>query len=134
MNLSQLLSLRPELLRQVRLVHLAHAYQTLRDFAFRVDRARLRGTVELKPVSPDEEVFCVTLTALDFNQSLVEEHFGDDDLLLLADVLGFITGAPTKELTFRIERLEEFFAPLRTELAAAGVTLDDSQATASQPL
>lgn len=134
MSLSQLLSHRLELLRQVRLVHLAHAYQTLRDFSARVERARLRGEVELKPVNPGEEVFCVTLTALDFNQSLVEEHFSDDDLLLLADVLGFITGEPTRELTFRLDRLEDFLAPVRAELSAAGVTLDDSQAPASQPL
>src|SRR5688572_19122978 len=83
-KLSQLLAQRPGLLRQVRLANLAFAYQSLNDFAARIARVGLHGRVTLKPVDPDAESYCVTLTALDTNQSLIEEHFSDEDLVLLA--------------------------------------------------
>ncbi len=61
MKLSQLVSLRPSLLRQARLANLAYAHETLRAFAARIARAGLRGTVCLKPVDPDAERFCAAL-------------------------------------------------------------------------
>lgn len=133
MKLSTLLAQRPELLRQVRLANLAFAYQTLRDFAARVARAQLRGRVILRPVDPDEERYCVTLSALDTNQSLIEEHFSDEDLVILADVIGFATGHPTHELTFHIEQLSEFLEPLRVDLAHAGVLVDDQPQRIEEP-
>lgn len=133
MKLSHLLSQRPELLRQVRLANLAFAYQTLRDFALRVSRAQLRGRVTLKPVNPEEERFCVTLTAIDMNQSLIEEHFSDEDLVLLGDMLGFATGHPLHELTFHLDQLSEFVDPLRADLEHAGVLFDAQSANVEQP-
>jgi hypothetical protein len=124
MKLSQLLSQRADLLRQVRLANVAYAYQTLGEFATRVTRAGLCGRVVLKPVNPEEDRYCVTLIALEASQSIIEEHFTDEDLALLADVIGFATGHPAHELTFDIEDLRgDFVAPLRTELERAGVQI-----------
>lgn len=132
-KLSALLLHRPELLRQVRLANLAFAYQTLRDFADRIQRVGLRGRVTLRPVNPDEERYCVTLTALEGAQSVLEEHFSDEDLVVFADVLGFATGHPTHDLTFHLEHLDEFYAPLRAELENAGVLLDLDRPRLEQP-
>jgi hypothetical protein len=124
MKLSHLLRQRSALLRQLRLAHLAFAAQALGDFSARVARAGLRGRVVLRPIDPANEEFCVTLTALDASQSVLEEHFVDEDLILLADVLGFVTGDPARELTFHLDRLDEFLVPVRTELEQAGVEFD----------
>lgn len=133
MKLSTLLVQRPELLRQARLANLAFAYQMLSDFTARVARVQLRGRVTLKPVDPDEERFCVTLTALDMNQSLIEEHFSDEDLMVLADVLGFATGHPTHELMFHIDQLSEFVGVLRSDLEHAGVRIDERAPGVEEP-
>jgi len=133
MKLSNLIAQRPELLRQVRLANLAHAYQTLLDFATRINRAGLHGSVLLRPVSPDEERFCVTLTALEGNQSVIEEHFSDEDLIVLADVLGYATGHPTHDLNFEIDQLDEFLIPLRADLERAGIQVDTSSSPVEQP-
>lgn len=125
MKLSTLLSQRSELMRQLRRANLAYAFHTLRQFAARVHRAGLVGSVTLTPPDPTAERYCATLTALDHNQSVIEEHFTDDDFMLLADVVAFATGHPGFEVTFRIEDIEEdFIAPLRAELRRAGVTID----------
>lgn len=128
-KLSILLAERDRLLRQARLANLAYTYQSLRDIAARIARAQLRGNATLKPVAPAEERFCVSLTAHDANQSVVEEHFTDEDLLELADVLAFITGDAHGDLTFRFEDLGEgYLALLRAELEREGVALDGSGA------
>ena len=131
-KLSHLIAQRAELLRQVRLTNLAYAYQTLLDFEARIARVGLRGSVLLKPILPEEERFCVTLTALEGNQSVIEEHFSDEGLVLLADVLGFATGHPAHDLTFRLEELGEFIEPLRSELQHAGVRLDNDSPPVQQ--
>lgn len=123
-KLSHLLSRRPGLLRQLRLANLAYAYQSLCDFSDRISRVGLRGRVTLKPVAPDEDRYCVSLLALDANQSVLEEHFSDEDLVLLADVLGYATGHPEHELTFHIEQLGEFIDALRGDLERGGVLFD----------
>lgn len=130
MKLSHLLTQRPDLLRQVRLANLAFAYQTLDDFAARIARAGLRGRVTLQPVDPALDRFCAGLIAHESRQSVIEEHFSDEDLLLLADVIGFATGHPGFEIAFHIDELNEFIMPLRAELVRAGVTLD----TAGTPI
>lgn len=124
MKLSHLLAKRPDLLREVRLANLGFAYQALCLFAGRVARANLRGRVRLVPIDPHAERFFPGLTALESNQSLIEEHFSDEDLILLADVVGFATGHPGFEFTFRIDDLSEFIEPLRAELLRAGISLD----------
>lgn len=132
MKLSHLLAKRTDLLREVRLANLAFAYDSLSNFAARVDRARLQGRVLLKPLNPEEERFLPMLIALEGNQSVIEEHFSDDDVILLSDMVGFATGHPGFELTFRIEELREFIGPLRAELLQSGVTLDGPNARVTE--
>lgn len=134
MKLSKLLSQRPELLRQVRLANLAFAYNALVDFAARAQRGALRGAVSLKPADPAAERYCATLTALEGSQAKIEEHFTDEDLMLLADVVAFATGHPGFEVTFRIEEMEDdFIAPLRSELERAGVSLPGTGSEVEKP-
>jgi hypothetical protein len=122
MKLSKLLSRRPDLLRQVRLANVAFAYDMLGGFADRIQRAGLHGWVTLKPADPDASRCYASLTLLDGNQSVIEEHFTDEDLLDLADMVVFSIGHNAAEITFRIEGLADYFIePLRVELQSAGV-------------
>jgi hypothetical protein len=128
MKLSTLISVRTALLRRAHLANLALAYETLRGFARRIERARLTGRVVLQPAAPEAGRFCATLTAIEGSQSVLEEHFSDEDLMELGDVLGFTlgerSGAP-REIAFRLENFaESFLAPLRAELVEAGVAID----------
>ncbi len=128
-KLSTLLTQRQALLRHARLANLAFAYSTLCKFDARIARARLTGSVALKHAAPNAERYWATLTALSGNQSVIEEHFGDDDLMDLADVLAFVTGNDALDVTFRLEDLAEtFLAPLRTQLEREGVVIDHSDA------
>ncbi|MSU51673.1 MAG: hypothetical protein EXS37_21710 [Opitutus sp.] len=129
-KLSTLLTQREALLRQVRLANLAFAYTTLEDFVCRIARAQLRGRVALQHAAPDEERYWASLTAIDGNQSVIEEHFSDEDIMDLADVIAFSTANEALDLTFRLEELGEvFLTPLRAELAGAGIALDRPGAT-----
>lgn len=128
MKLSKLLLQRGHLLQQMRLANFAFAYQTLTDFAARVARADLSGSVTLRPAAPEQDRFIATLVAHEMSQSRIEEHFTDEDLMLLADVLAFATGHPAVELSFHLEQLEaDFIAPLRGELIRAGVELEERE-------
>ncbi|HUR57640.1 MAG TPA: hypothetical protein VM029_08015 [Opitutaceae bacterium] len=134
MKLSKLLGQRSELLRQVRLANLAFAYSALREFAQRVHRAGLRGAVTLKPVDASEERFVATLTAHECSQSMIEEHFTDEDILLFSDVVAFATGHPGFEVTFHLEQLtDDFILPMRAELERSGVELDHASPRIQQP-
>ena len=110
---------------------------TLQRLAARVATARLQGRVRLQPPEPGEQRFCATLTALEGNQSCIEEHFADEDLLHLADAVELALDTRYSELEFRIEELgERFSSPIRTALQQAGVVLDDEDRRApakSQP-
>jgi len=124
-KLSILLTQRADLLRQARLANLALAYATLEKFATRVARAALRGPVVLRPPRPEEEHYCATLTALAGSQSVIEEHFTDEDLLELADVLAHATGRDEAEFAFALEEMgERFLVPLRARLAREGIEID----------
>jgi nucleotide-binding universal stress UspA family protein len=124
-KLSTLLAHRQALLRQARLANLAFAYHTLGAFAERIGRARLTGRVTLRHAAPDAERYWASLTALDGSQSVIEEHFSDEDLMDLADVVAFATANDALDITFRLEELgDHFLAPLRAELERAGVSID----------
>lgn len=126
MNISKLLATRQALLRQTQLANLAYAYTTLRRFADTVDRAQLRGLVKLCPAVPEEEQYLTTLTALQGNQSVLEEHFTDQDLTEVADALEFVTEWEFSEIEFRLEELrEQFVVPVRQTLEEAKVEFDD---------
>lgn len=133
-KLSHLLAQRQELLQQVRLANFAFAYQTLREFSLRIARGQLHGRVTLAPVDPDEERYMVTLTSHDMPQSRIEEHFSDEDLALLGDVMGFATGHPQHELIFHIDQLGDFVTALRSDLERSGIEIDDAPLTLAERL
>ena len=68
------------------------------------------------------------------NQSVIEEHFSDEDVMELADVLAFITGNDAIEITFDLDDLSDIFlVPLRVELEREGVTIDRAGAQIEEP-
>ena len=133
-KLSTLLARRAALLRHARLANLAFAYATLQNFATRISRARLGGRVTLKHAAPQAERYWATLTALDHSQSVIEEHFTDEDLMEMADVVSFVTGNDALDITFALEDLAEvFLVPLRVELEREGVAIDRAPAHVEEP-
>jgi hypothetical protein len=124
-KLSTLLSSRAALLRQARLANLAFAYATLQSFQDRITRARLNGHVSLKFTAPHADRYWPQLIALENSQSVIEEHFTEEDLTDLADVLAFVTGNDTHEITFALEDLGDLFLlPLSVDLQREGVAID----------
>jgi hypothetical protein len=131
-KLSTLLTQRQAVLKQARLANLAFAYTTLSDFSRRIACGQLSGSVTLKPAAPQQDRYWASLTALEGSQSVIEEHFADEDLMVLADVLGFVLGTDVLEITFRLEELvDTFLVPLRVELEREGVIFDQHDAIAT---
>jgi hypothetical protein len=135
MNFLHLLHQRATLLRQARLANLAFAYHRLGDFSARIARARLHGTVQFSLADPATDRHWPTLTAHEGNQSVIEEHFTDEDLVELGDLLVFLReDAHTTEFTFRLEDFDQRFrAPLGPELAQAGVDVATEPASENSP-
>ena len=131
MKLSRLLANRQTLNRQAYLANLAFGYFALKRIATRVAAARLHGLVRLQTAAPAEEHSWPTLTALEGNQSVIEEHFSDEDILHLADAIAFAREGDFTELEFELRDLEgNYVVPLQRTLAAAGIDLDlDGQLT-----
>ncbi len=123
MNIHHLLHHRDTLLRQARLANVAYAYQRLGEFAARISRARLSGAVAICPGDPSGAQPWPGLAALEGSQAVIEEHFLDEELVELTDILAFLgEDVRTDRLTLRLEDLAERFLPrLRQELVAAGV-------------
>jgi hypothetical protein len=125
MKLSKLLAARQGVLRQAQLVNLAYAFATLERFAARVATGNLRGMVKLCPANPEEERFWASLKALEGNQSVIEEHFADHEIIEFADAMAYAAEADFSELDFRLEELnEKFLVPLRQMLELSGVQID----------
>jgi hypothetical protein len=125
MNISKLLSSRQTLLRQAHLANLAYSYFTLRRLGERVIRAGLQGRVQLRAATVGEDFIPATLVALDGSQSVIEEHFLDEDVLQLADSMEFALEGPFGEVEFLLEDLAtKYAAPLREALDRAGVVID----------
>ncbi len=125
MKLSQLLATRKTINRQANLANLAYAYVTLTRLADRVASARLHGLVHLRQAGGEDEPHWASLTALEGNQSVIEEHFDDDDLMALADAIVFAIGGEFSDLEFKLEGLPgKYVAPLRRALDKAGVAID----------
>jgi hypothetical protein len=128
MKLSQLLLQREALLRQARLSNLAYAYSQLGQLVKRLGEAQLRGLVRLQQADSAVDRAWPTLTAMSGNQSVIEEHFTDENVLDLASFIAFITGETGMEITFQLEDMgEQFIAPLERELERAGVVIDPHQ-------
>jgi len=125
MKISELLATHRALLEQTRLANLAQAYATLRRLAERVRRTGLCGLVNLRQPNAAEERFWASLTALEGSQSVLEEHFRDEELMELADAVAFARGLTNLDLTFRLEAMTALFVvPLEFALDQAGVSLD----------
>jgi hypothetical protein len=134
MKLSKLLNARETLLRHANLANLAFAHQTLGGFAERIERARLKGRVNLKTACPAEERYWPALTAIELSQSLIEEHFTEEDLVDFADAIAYATGREHFDLTFHIENFSEhFLAPLRNALEQSGIEVDASHEVVEEP-
>jgi hypothetical protein len=133
-KLSTLLTQRRALLQKVRLANLAFAYATLQQFQRCIHRAQLTGRVTLKHAAPQAERYWASLTALDMNQSVIEEHFSDEGVMELADVVSFMTANEALEITFDLDDLSELFlVPLRVELEREGIVIDRVGAEIEEP-
>jgi len=125
MKISKLIATHHAIIQQARLANLAQAYFTLRRCAERVRRARLGGLVNLRQPDADEGRLWATLTALEGNQSVLEEHFCDEELMEFADAVAFARGIDSLDIEFRLEALmTEFVIPLEAQLKQAGVDFD----------
>lgn len=127
MNFLQLLQQRDALLRQARLANVAFAYERLGEFGARIAQAGLRGEVQLRTADPENDRLWPTLTAQEGNQSVIDEHFLDEDIVDLADTLTFLSGdMDVTAFGFRLEDLANDFRPaLLEELKEAGVIMKD---------
>ena len=133
MNFSKLIQNRESLLRQARLANLAYAYRELNRFAQRADRGGLQGEVELRESAPEAETHWATLTAMDGRQSVIEEHFTEEDIVELTDLVAYATDSDDVCEIFKIEDLyRQFAAPLRRELEEAGVDVTDLETDVSR--
>lgn len=131
MKISFLLTQRDVIQQQAKLSSLAYAYERLTDFTTRIARARLRGQVHLRQADPNEEHYQTSLSALEGNQSVIEEYFTDRDLLDFVDAVGYATNEAMVDVIFDLREVEgRFLSPLRTRLEKSGVVID---LTAAQP-
>lgn len=134
MKLSALLNQRRVLLQQAQLANLAFAYDRLTDFAGRIERGGLSGEVRLQHPVLEGERYWSSLTALEGNQSVIEEHFTDEDITDLADIVAFSIGKFDLDMTFRLEELAgRFLQPLRLQLKRVGVDLDQPESSSDDP-
>jgi hypothetical protein len=128
MKLSQLLASRSAVLRQATLANAAFAYATLAGLDRHIRRARLSGPVHLIGIDASLGRYAPQLIALAGNQSVIEEHFDETDLVRLADALAYVSEAGVNEFEFRLEELMAIYAPpLRATLREAGVELDHTE-------
>jgi len=125
MNFHQLLQQRDALIRQTRLANVAYAHEWFAGYAARVARGRLHGPVTLHPTDPEDGQPWPRLSAGEGSQSVLEEHFLDEEIVELTDILGFLgEELPADGFCFRLEELAGRFMPqLRRELEVAGVAL-----------
>jgi hypothetical protein len=135
MNFQHLLHQRDAVLRQARLANAAYACQRLGEFAHRIARARLRGAVVLHAGDPEGEQPWPGLSVLEGSQAVLEEHFLDEELVELTDILGFLGEDIRAEgLTLRLEELAERYLPrLRHELESAGIEVPDAPRSLADP-
>ena len=118
MKFDDLLNYRDELVRHARLANVAYAYQWLTDFSARIAQSGLRGEVMLRGADAEGNPRRPVMLAEDFSQAVVQEHFLDEEIAELADVLAFVhNGSLIIELKFRLEEIGPRFLPaLRREL------------------
>lgn len=124
MRISSLLRRRDTLLKQAYLANLAHAHQRLARIVERIARTGLRGWVRLQPADPEAGHYGPTLKACRRSPAFIEEHFTEEDIAELAQVIEFATEDYGAEQIFRLEELgPRYLQPIRAELERAGVRL-----------
>lgn len=125
MKLHHLLQQRSALLQQTRLANVAFVYAELGRYAERIERGGLRGQVTLHLADPATQRPWPVLVAEEGSQAVLDEHFLDQEIIELADLLGFAAGPePRSAFTFRLEEFDtRFRLALREELAAGGIEL-----------
>jgi hypothetical protein len=135
MNIAALLHTRAELLRQARLANLAYAYVRLADFSERIAQARLRGPVALQVADPASDRFWPTLLARGASQAVIDEHFLDEDVVELEEILRFLQAEGAEvDFDFGFEDVARRLLPvLRRELARGGVEIPERPDTAAGP-
>lgn len=123
MNFHQLLQLRDGLLRQSRLANVAFAWHRLAIVGDRIATVGLHGRVCLRVAEHATEAAWPLLTALEGSQAVIDEHFTDEDVIELADLIAFAGIDPVDGAhVFRLEDLvARFGSPLRRELERAGI-------------
>jgi hypothetical protein len=132
MNISELLHQRDALLRQAYLANLAFAHERLGDFVARIARGRLHGPVSLKRADDDMGRPWPTLTALRGHQSVIEEHFSDEDIVDLLDVITYALDVREPEVVFDLSEVAtRFRQPVRLALQKAGVEVDERPMSAA---
>lgn len=132
MKFDDLLNYRDELVRHARLANVAYAYQWLSDFGARLAASGLKGEVELRAADAEGNPRRPSLGAVDFSQSVVEEHFLDAEIAELAEVLAFVhNGSVVVALKFRLEEVAARFLPaLRRELEESDIFPEEPASSA----
>lgn len=128
MNFHQLLQQRDAVLRRARQANLAYAYARLGLFAERIARSRLRGVVAVRPGDPAGGQPWPGLVALEGSQAVLDEHFLDEEMVELTDILAFLgEDLPADGFRLRLEDLATRYLPrLRQELVAEGIDVAGS--------
>jgi len=135
MKFNELLRRRDDLLRQARLANVAYAYQCLGDFAERVERADLRGSVTLRGPDAESGRKVAELTADDFSQAVLQEHFLEEEIAELHAVLSFVHGGGViVELKFQLDEVAARYLPsLRQVLESADVLPKEETSAVEDP-
>ena len=121
MKFNELLRHRDLFLRQARLANVAYAYQWLGDFAERIERAGLQGSVTLRGPDSESGRKRAELTANNFSQAVLQEHFLEEEISELHAVLSFVHGAAViVELQLELDEVASRYLPsLRQVLESA---------------
>jgi len=135
MKFNELLSRRTELLHQARLANVAYAYQWLGDFAERIERAGLQGAVTLRGPDSESGRKEAELTADNFSQAVLQEHFLEEEIAELYAVLAFVHGAEViVELKFDLDEVATRYLPsLRLVLETADVLPKEEPSSIEEP-
>ena len=134
MKLTDLLAQRQALLRQAHLANLAFAYERLGEFARRITRGGLRGPVVLKRADPENGREWPVLIALCGSQAVLDEHFSEEDIIDLSDVIAYALDARDSEVAFNLGEVRPLFQrPVRLALEEAGVRVDEPPVPSTGP-
>lgn len=96
----------------VRVAKLAYAYQQMGKFAGRIAGAGLCGEVVLRGPDPEAQQPLAVLQARGFSQSVIEEHFLDEEITELHAVLSYVHPAEVVfEMRFRLEDIGAVYLP-----------------------